>query len=193
MRIVTVAVAAGLFLATSLLSTPAVAGSAPAEEQTGTDSAGFYAGASYVNAFVDDNGAPGWGVNLGYSFNRYFGVEGGWISLGSLEFVGGDSDVDGPQLVGVLTYPISDLFRAKKPSTFSLVATAGVFFWDMEDLDNDGNDFTFSLGLKHHLKGDVTVRLEYEKFFGLEDVGGRDVAAEAITLSLNYEFGSFGL
>ncbi|MDN3653788.1 outer membrane beta-barrel protein [Thalassotalea ponticola] len=83
---------------------------------------------------------------VGYKYNQYLGLEGGYLSLGELKFselyslaipsypgvpietfdnqISGSLEVDGYILNAVVSYPVLD--------KFSLYAKAGVFMWDTD-------------------------------------------------------------
>jgi opacity protein-like surface antigen len=107
---------------------------------------------------------------VGLQMSPYFALEGQYIQFGDFE--------DGPLSIDVSGLTASGLVILPFTSNVSAYGKAGVLFWDV-DLDfeqggqrdsfsDDGNDFTYGLGLRLALSQALVLRLEYERF-ALED------------------------
>ncbi|WP_454828946.1 outer membrane beta-barrel protein [Pseudoxanthomonas wuyuanensis] len=146
------------------LASGAAFGAQAAEDQ------GFYAGAGAGQSLVDegsyDDEDTAFSVFGGYQFNRYFGLEGGYADLGSLESdgVGRDLEASSAYLTAVGTLPFTE--------KFSGYAKAGFQRWDLDTGvpavtgtgDDSGTDPTYGVGLQYRFNDNVALRGEYSRF-----------------------------
>lgn len=131
---------------------------------------GFYAGAGVGQSFVDeapyDDEDTAFSAFGGYQFNRYFGVEAGYVDLGKLEPQGAGNELEASStyLTAVGTVPFTD--------KFSGYAKAGFQRWDLDTpvagvtgtADDSGTDPTYGVGLQYRFTDAVALRGEYSRF-----------------------------
>lgn len=131
---------------------------------------GFYAGAGAGQSFVDEASYDDEDTALsafgGYQFNRYFGVEAGYVDFGKLEpqGLGTGLEASSAYLTAVGTVPFTD--------KFSGYAKAGFQRWDVDTpiagltgaFDDSGTDPTYGVGLQYRFNDSVALRGEYSRF-----------------------------
>lgn len=130
---------------------------------------GFYAGAgagqSYVDETAYDDEDAAFSVFGGYQFNRYFGLEAGYVDFGKLEAdgLGRDLEASSAYLTAVASVPFTD--------KFSGYAKAGFQRWDLDTpiaatgtLDDNGTDPTYGLGVQYRFSDAFALRGEYSRF-----------------------------
>ena len=136
---------------------------------------GFYVGAGAGQSFVDegsyDDEDTAFSAFGGYQFNRYFGLEAGYVDFGELEpdAAGQALEASTVYLAAVGTLPFTE--------KFSGYAKAGFQRWDLDTAlpgatgtaDDNGNDPTYGVGLQYRFNDAVALRGEYSRF-ELEDV-----------------------
>ncbi len=147
---------------------------------------------------VDDTDTA-WKIFAGYQYNRYLGVEVGYVDLGEIDVdaittaptaatIKADVETQGVALSVVGSYPIND--------KFSVFGRVGAFYWDTEasaaavvsgavakaSEDDDGIDLLFGAGAEYGFTRNIGVRLEWERY----DVDGDDV--DMISGNLLYRF-----
>jgi OOP family OmpA-OmpF porin len=166
------------------------------------------AGVAISSSKLDDNDT-GYKIQAGYKFNENLAVEGGYVDLGRLSLsaelapdapitsghVGADVKAYGFNIDAVGILPLG--------AGFSVFAKAGAFIAHTESdvsivassatttvkQDTDGSDTSFKptvgLGLAVDLNETLSVRLEYERFFDVDDDG---LDADLATLGLVARF-----
>lgn len=153
---------------------------------------GFSAGASvgYSNVSVEDSGISidfsdiGYKVFGAYMFNDNWGIEGGWMDMGSMsENVFGteiELEVDGFDVFAVGAMPVSE--------TFDLFAKAGIVSWDaslsspgLGEESDSGEDLALGFGGRLNTSGGFGFRGEFEWF----DIAEAD---SAWLLSVGFEY-----
>lgn len=136
---------------------------------------GFYAGAGAGQSFVDETGYDdedtAFSAFGGYQFNRYFGLEAGYVDFGELEpdAAGRALEASSVYFTAVGTLPFTE--------KFSGYAKAGFQRWDVDTAipglagtgDDNGNDPTYGVGLQYRFTDAVALRGEYSRF-EFEDV-----------------------
>jgi OOP family OmpA-OmpF porin len=147
-----------------------------------------------------DDSDTGWKAYLGYRFNRFFALEGGYADLGEASFnttivaapppfgaftpfpIHGTATAEGALLSAVLHLPLSE--------RFSLFAKAGVFQWDAEfketipgtgitrvSRSEKETDPAYGLGAELGITEALRARLEFEQFKDVgKGIGGREGA-----------------
>ena len=149
---------------------------------------GFYAGAGVGQSFVDegsyDDEDTAFSVFGGYQFNKYFGLEAGYVDFGKIESdtVGPDLEGDSAYLTAVGTLPITDKFSA--------YAKAGFHRWNLNDplplvtgkADDSGTDPTYGVGAQYRFNDKVALRGEYSRF----ETGDADV--DLAQVQVRYDF-----
>jgi OOP family OmpA-OmpF porin len=146
-----------------------------------------------------DETDTGWKAYLGYRFNRFFALEGGYADLGEATFnttivsaptspglptppfpIRATATADGVTLSGVLHWPLTE--------KFSLLAKAGVFRWQAEFTERiTGTDITrvsrteketdaaYGVGAEFGLTDALRLRVEAERFKDVgKGIGGRE-------------------
>lgn len=134
---------------------------------------GFYIGAGAGQSFVDegdyDDEDTAFSVFGGYQFNRYFGLETGYVDFGELEPTGAGRSLEANSvyLTAVGTVPFTE--------NFSGYAKAGFQRWDLDTTipgladDDSGSDPTYGLGLQYRFNDRFALRGEYSRF-EVEDI-----------------------
>lgn len=131
---------------------------------------GFYAGVGAGQSLVDeasyDDEDTAFSIFGGYQFNHWFGLEGGYADLGTLESdgIGRDLEASAVYLTAVGTVPFTD--------RFSGYAKAGFQRWDLDTAlpgatgtsDDNGTDPTYGVGLQYRFTDKVALRGEYSRF-----------------------------
>jgi OmpA-OmpF porin, OOP family len=133
------------------------------------DNRGFYAGAGAGQSYVDeasyDDEDTAFSVFGGYQFNRYFGLEGGYVDFGKLgpEGVGRDLEANSVYVTAVGSVPFTD--------KFSGYAKAGFQRWDLDTpiaatgtRDDSGTDPTYGVGVQYEFTDAFALRGEYSRF-----------------------------
>jgi OOP family OmpA-OmpF porin len=143
---------------------------------------GFYlgAGAGQATIEIDDNEVDfdqddfGWKAFAGYRFGSYFGVEGGYVSLGEPDdtVLGVDIEVDadGWDLFAVGFWPIGtrwDLFGKVGFIAWSADVKGSFEGISVSD-DQDGEDLAFGLGVGWNMNDHFSFRGEWE-YFDIDD------------------------
>ncbi len=114
---------------------------------------------------LDDNSAA-WTFNLGYRFNKWIAIDGGYWGLGEFSFDdddgGGKVDVGAWTLGGMASVPVWII---------DLYARAGVAFWDREAKydggkdDESSTDWYGGLGLAFNVGDHIDLYGEWDRFF----------------------------
>lgn len=192
-KISRIAVAAALF---------ALANSASAEFYVGAK-----VGSTDIDVDVDGLNADrdiGYNLNVGYQFNKHFGLEVAYVDLGGHDLDFGDIDeavvdslnvnselsADGFDISLVGTLPLSE--------AFDLYGKVGYFTWESDlnvsvssslidesfsdTTSIDGNDISFAVGAAYALTDELDVNLEFSRY----DLDGAD--ADFIGLGVKFSF-----
>jgi OOP family OmpA-OmpF porin len=129
----------------------------------------------------------GGGVFVGYNFNSWFGLEGGYTYLGQADYGSDGFEVQGIDLVGKFTYEVTD--------SFDLYGKLGGFvaFVDNNNVNDDNNNLagTAGVGVEYFFNNDLSARAEYQYY---NQVGKTDSPGESDVhfygLSLVYHWGA---
>ena len=185
----------------------------PAPAAPTDDSTGWYVGAGIGQSkgmqycdpqpgitftSCDDTGTA-WRLLAGYQFNRYVGVEGGYLDLGEFSATFTKSGMQqsvGTQtrtgyLAGIATLPIG--------SRFGVFVEAGAAYWSMKgqaalggappgNLTNNGVDFIGGAGVQAFLTRNFGVRAQYEYIPSLGNSDSGTVNVQVITASVIWKF-----
>ncbi|WP_299012949.1 OmpA family protein [uncultured Photobacterium sp.] len=130
----------------------------------------------------------GGGAFIGYNYNSWFGVEGGYTYLGQADFKQGNSgfEVQGLDLVGKFTWSAT--------SDIDIFGKAGGYFFDVDNgvnnEDESGISGTVGVGAEYFFNEDLSARVEYQYYnqVGDNDPGESDV--HFYGLSLVYHWGA---
>ncbi len=135
---------------------------------------GLGIGQSHYND-VDQTSAntrtEGWKVYAGYQFNKYLGVEGGYVNLNDMTGTKGtvrtNIDTDAWALSAVLSYPVTD--------KFSIMGKAGMAYM-LADVNtktgsavsvtkgDDGYEPTYGVGVKYAVFDNLDLRAEWDRY-----------------------------
>lgn len=149
------------------------------DDWAGINFDGWYAGLGIGQSnYTDVQGinsanrrAEAWKVYAGYQFNKYIGVEGGYVNLNDLSGRNGavatEIQTDAWALSAVLSYPVTE-----KISVMGKVGTA--FVQDTRDTKNgaaltvrteeDGYDPVYGLGVSYALFDNMDLRAEWDRY-----------------------------
>jgi len=140
---------------------------------------------------------------LGYQFNRYFALEGGYFNLGKFGFtsstsptgtLNGEVAVEGINLDMVGTMPMNEQWsliarlggqRAKSKGRFS--GTGAVILPEQTRSENDSS-YKVGVGLQYEVNSSFLVRGEVERY-RISDTTGNHANANVYSLSLVFPFG----
>ena len=124
-----------------------------------------------------DDTSVGWKVDLGYQFNKYLGVEGGYVNLNDMTLtstitapVAGTARTnaasDGWTLAAVGSYPLSDKFSvmAKLGGAYVLSDIAARTGTSQETMSADDYQPYYGVGASYALLDNLSVRAEWERF-----------------------------
>lgn len=154
-------------------------------EWDGIDFDGWYAGFNFgqsryrgLNEDTANTRTEGWKVYGGYQFNKYLGVEGGYVNLNDMAARTGtvttNVDTDAWGVAAVLSYPLTERFTvmgklgaaymladvdtknpaAPLPASNRLTKTSG----------DDGYEPNYGVGVSYALLDFLSVRAEWERF-----------------------------
>jgi OOP family OmpA-OmpF porin len=102
----------------------------------------------------------GGGVFIGYDFNSWFGLEGGYTYLGQADYQSDGFEVQGIDLVGKFTYEVSD--------SFDIYAKLGGFLHNADNkvVSDDKNKVagTGGVGLEYFFNNNLSTRAEYQYY-----------------------------
>ena len=140
---------------------------------------GFYAGAGVGQSIVDegayDDDDTAFSAFGGYQFNRWFGLEGGYVDFGEIESNARSNatslEGDSVYLTAVGTIPVTD--------KFSIYGKAGVHRWNLDNqipaltgtADDSDTDPTYGVGVQFRFNDRFSLRTGYDRF----EVGDLDV------------------
>jgi OOP family OmpA-OmpF porin len=193
-------IVAGLLLST---------GPAPAFAQ---DDAGFYVGGgigqSELKDACDGDGLTvtdcddtdtAWKLFAGYSFNKYFAVEGGYIDFGEASLTGTELGIPfsaTAEAWGITAHAVGALPIWEG---FSIIGRAGAVFWNVDtevsalgltaSEDDDGISLAVGAGVQWMFGRNFGIRAEYEFFDGIGDdetTGESDI--QVLSLSVLFKF-----
>jgi OOP family OmpA-OmpF porin len=153
------------------LATPALA----------ADDGGAYLGVGVGSMGVDVGGFSGDDVGYkvfgGWMFNPYIGAELEYVDGGTAEDRGVEIDVSGFNASLRGAYPVSE--------QFSVFAKVGMLFWDADvsapefSGSDDGEDFSWGIGLGFDFSDTLGVTLEYQGF-DIEDTDTVDLISAGL-------------
>ena len=146
--------------------------------------AGIGAGQSSVNDGSYDDPDTAFSAFGGYQFNRYFGVEAGYVDFGSLKSKATDPALQPSSVyaTAVGTLPFTDKFSA--------YAKAGFQRWNLDTAlpgltgtnDDNGTGATYGVGLQYRINDTFALRAEYSHF------DFKDVDTNLAQMQLRFDF-----
>lgn len=124
----------------------------------------------------------GGGVFIGYNYNDWFGVEGGYTYLGQADLKSGSGgfEAQGLDLVGKFTWSATDYV--------DLFAKAGIYYFDVDNSVNNQNDDdvsgTVGVGAEYFFNNDLSTRIEYQYYnqVGRSQPGKSDIHFYGVSL-----------
>lgn len=100
---------------------------------------------------------------VGFQFNKFLGIEGGYMDFGTFGGDVGEADIDGKSLAVVGRIPLTD--------SFSIFAKAGQMFWDADvtgplgfSENYDGDEPFLGVGADFYVTNNLAVALEYDRY-----------------------------
>lgn len=127
----------------------------------------------------------GWGVHVGYQFTEALGLQVGWVDLGGVDaespLVKGEYSAAGFQAQATGSHALDDSMR--------LIASAGIYFWDSEfettsittnKVEDSGESLTLGLGFEWDLSTYCAGRLEYQRFFDINENDTNTIVASLV-------------
>lgn len=160
------------------------------------------AGASLRSSSLDDKStAPK--LQLGYQFNEYFALEGGYFSLGKASYgatiIGGKAKAtykaEGWSLSAIGSLPLSNRFAVfgkvgaiQSTAKLSAVVDFGAWGSSSENEKASKGGVVYGVGAAYDITKSVAVRAEYEVYdkVGNEDIGKSKV--DALSMGVAYKF-----
>jgi len=142
-----------------------------------------YVGASFGDSNTSLNGynsPTGFKAYLGVHINDRFGVEIGFINLGTFKRSAGSLKVDGTEISAVGFIPVG--------SDGNIFGKLGLFSWNSEYSNGanvDGTDFTLGLGVQFPIRDAILVRIEYQEFRDIND-NNDDFTLLSVGLALSF-------
>lgn len=136
-----------------------------------------------------DDSDTTWGVRVGYMFNEYFGIEGGYIDLGNYEGGSGiEVDADSWQLAAIVNYNFTE--------QFSLYGKGGLFFVNAKSdqfvpgvglFQEDDNETEAYLGVGAEF--DVVETFSLFAEYSWIDTNVSDLSINMVLVGAKYNFG----
>ncbi len=139
------------------------------------DGDGFFIGGGVYWGMVDegsgelslDDSSAAWNIDLGYRFNKWIAIDGGYWGLGKYESNGAEADLGAWTLGGIASVPVW---------LIDIYARGGAAFWsadykvlDVKD-DDSSTDWYGGLGLAFNLGDHIDLYGEWDRFFLDADV-----------------------
>lgn len=156
---------------------PVALGEYGEDDWAGINFDGWYGGFNFgqskydVSAAFADTRTEGWKVYAGYEFNKYLGVEGGYVNLNDMTSRTGavrtEIDTDAWTLGAVVSYPVT--------AKLSVMGKLGGAFM-LADIDtkngaaltartgDDGFEPNYGVGVSYALFDNMNLRAEWERF-----------------------------
>jgi OOP family OmpA-OmpF porin len=163
-------------------------------DQDGIDSSLVAAGARNVSSSVDEVDF-GYKLQVGYMFNRYVGIEGGWVDLGKFRYSATTATGSGSVSISAQGFNLAVLGAWPVADRFSLIGRLGMINADVKAKGTAVNASDTSvkpnlgLGAMYQVTPRVAIRAEWERFFNLGDenkTGQGDI--DLWSVGLRYSF-----
>jgi len=171
--------------------------------QKGDGLDGAFASRGFSSSSSIDTNDTGWGLDVGYQFNKWFAVEGGYIDLGKFDFasnlpssapgaMSGRVKSEGARLTAVGIIPLDH--------GFSLYGKAGIanLRTKLEASNSAGQDLgsshnhtggTFGVGATYDITKAISARVGWDRFMNANDnvnTGKADI--DLVSAGLVYRF-----
>jgi len=145
---------------------------------------------------TDDTDSYAGKVLVGYRFNKYFGIEGGYVDVAKLSAtasapgggtISATAKLQGGQLAAIVWLPATD-----KLSLFGKLGGAAIRtkYEETGSADVKSTDIQtfFGLGLQYEFTKDLFGRAEYERYSQYGNYATGDISANVYSLGLGYKF-----
>lgn len=141
-----------------------------------------------------DDSDKGPKIEIGYDFNKTFGLELGYTSFGTV-FDSNDSSASIKQKANAITF--SGLASLPVGEYFGVYGRVGVARYDTNNTgnvegvavkDEHGNSLLWGAGVKFNATEQFAVRVEYQSYSDLSDVSGRKDDVQGLFAGVNYRF-----
>jgi long-chain fatty acid transport protein len=136
---------------------------------------GWYGGLNFgqskyrgVDADSANTRTEGWKVYAGYQFNKYLGVEGGYINLndttGTSGTVSTNIDTDAWALAAVVSYPLTDKLSVMGKLGAAYMLADEKRSDSLEQTGDDSYEPNYGVGVSYALLDNLSLRAEWERF-----------------------------
>lgn len=156
------------------------------------EDSGFYVGVGFGEASQDFSGFDAsdtaFKLFAGYSFNKYFALEGGYVDAGTqsdtIDQLGVDISSDGFFVEGLAKWPIGNYFAPYAKFGYVFYdSTQKLTLGSMSASESESDsDFIYGGGIEFNLTGNFRLRAEYE------EVNLPDSAFDIISLAATWQF-----
>jgi long-chain fatty acid transport protein len=144
-------------------------------EWDGINFDGLYAGLNFgqskyrgEDADSANTRTEGWKVYAGYQFNKYLGVEGGYINLndttGTSGTVSTNIDTDAWALAAVVSYPLTDKLSVMGKLGAAYMLADEKRSDSLEQTGDDSYEPNYGVGVSYALLDNLSLRAEWERF-----------------------------
>jgi OmpA-OmpF porin, OOP family len=164
-----------------------------AQAKPAPDDRGFYVGASVGQSTADcdipscDDKDTAYRVFGGYQFSRNLAIEGGYSPLGEVSGAGATLEANAWDLVGVGIYPINPQFSVYgKLGFYNAEVKAGGIISGKKTT----TDLTYGLGGQFNFARNLGLRLEWQRYSGVEapSSAGGDSDIDVLSLGVLFKF-----
>lgn len=146
-------------------------------------------------SFTDDADRYAGKALIGYKFNKYFGVEGGYVDVAKISIAasgpGGSGTAEaklrGAQLAAVAWLPMTQQLSLFLKLGGAAIRTTYKSSTAPDDKTNDVQTF-FGLGFQYDFANDFFGRAEYERYSNYGNSSTGDVTANIYSVGLGYKF-----
>ncbi len=140
---------------------------------------GWYVGAGvgtseYKHESPVDNTDTVGRLYAGYQLNPYWGIEGGWVDLGTFSTTEHEFDINGTNVAGVGSYPLG--------KNLAILGKAGIYRWDANGFGNS-TEGMWGVGVKYKFNNGLAVRAEAERY---NDVRNEEI--DTYNIGAQYSF-----
>ncbi len=157
-----------------------------------------------TQSIVNDDRDNGFKLFGGYSFNRYFAIEGGYFNLGRFGYtattlpartLNGSTKFQGVNLDLVGSVPIGEKFSlfGRFGGTYgesrNIFVETGPAIANVFHRHSRGGNYKFGVGLQYNINESLAVRAEGERYRVDDFIGGQTGHVDLLSLGLIYRFG----
>lgn len=128
---------------------------------------------------------------IGYRFNKYFGIEGGYVDVAKVTVnsasFSATSKLRGGQLAAVVWLPMTEQLSLFLKGGGAAIRSTYKPSAGNQDKSTDVQTF-FGIGFQYDFNADFFGRAEYERYSKFGNSGTGDVTANIYSLGLGYKF-----